>query len=79
MKNTYLILCLAFLQLLQSQNSKLSPEFYQDKRKDFRMKMPENCVAVLFSAPIRNRANDVDYVFHQDPNFFYLTGWQHPP
>lgn len=78
MKNTYLILCLAFLQLLQSQNSKLSPEFYQDKRKDFRMKMPENSVAVLFSAPIRNRANDVDYVFHQDPNFFYLTGWHQP-
>ena len=40
--------------------------------------MPENSVAVLFSAPIRNRANDVDYVFHQDPNFFYLTGWHQP-
>ena len=37
--------------------------------------MPQNSVAVLFSAPIRNRANDVNYVFHQDPNFFYLTGW----
>ena len=35
--------------------------------------MPDNSVAVLFSAPIRNRANDVDYIYHQDPNFFYLT------
>jgi Xaa-Pro aminopeptidase len=40
--------------------------------------MPDNSVAVLFSAPIRNRANDVDYIYHQDPNFFYLTGWHQP-
>ncbi|MEC8635793.1 MAG: aminopeptidase P N-terminal domain-containing protein, partial [Bacteroidota bacterium] len=40
--------------------------------------MPDNTVAVLFSSPIRNRANDVDYVYHQDPNFFYLTGWHQP-
>jgi Xaa-Pro aminopeptidase len=40
--------------------------------------MPDNSVAVLFSAPIRNRANDVDYTYHQDPNFFYLTGWHQP-
>ena len=40
--------------------------------------MPDHSVAVLFSAPIRNRANDVDYIYHQDPNFFYLTGWHQP-
>src|SRR5690606_35550650 len=25
-----------------------------------------------------NRANDVDYVYHQDPNFYYLTGHTEP-
>ena len=35
-------------------------------------------MAVIFSAQIKNRANDVDYVYHQDPNFFYLTGWHQP-
>ena len=40
--------------------------------------MPKNSVAVFFSAPIRNRSNDVDYIFHQDPDFFYLTGWHQP-
>jgi Xaa-Pro aminopeptidase len=35
-------------------------------------------VAVIFANPTRNRANDVDYVYHQDPNFFYLTGWREP-
>ena len=61
-----------------AQKSKLTPEHYQNIRKAFRDKMPDNSVAVLFSAPIRNRANDVDYVYHQDPHFFYLTGWHQP-
>tara|TARA_A100001011_G_scaffold30112_1_gene29112 strand:- start:2307 stop:3917 length:1611 start_codon:yes stop_codon:yes gene_type:complete len=78
MKKLFFIISLLSLTLAQSQNGKLSPEFYKEKRDLFRKKMPENSVAVLFSAPIRNRANDVDYVFHQDPNFFYLTGWHQP-
>ena len=41
-------------------------------------KLPNNSVAVLFSSPIRNRANDVDYEYHPDPNFYYLTGWNEP-
>ena len=43
-----------------------------------RSQLPENSIAVLFSAPIRNRSNDVDFVYHQDPSFFYLTGWKEP-
>ena len=78
MKNLFFVISLLPFTLAQSQNGKLSPEFYQQKREMFREKMPENSVAVLFSAPIRNRANDVDYVFHQDPDFFYLTGWHQP-
>jgi Xaa-Pro aminopeptidase len=78
MKKLFFVIYLLSLTFAQSQNGKLSPKFYKDKREVFREKMPENSVAVLFSAPIRNRANDVDYVFHQDPNFFYLTGWHQP-
>jgi len=40
--------------------------------------MPENSVAILFSNPERNRAGDVDYFYHQDPNFYYLTGFTEP-
>lgn len=40
--------------------------------------MPENSVAVFFSNPIRNRSNDVNYEFHQDPNFYYFTGLREP-
>ncbi len=60
------------------QKSGLSPEFHKEKRNQFREKMPANSVAVFFSSPIRNRANDVDFVYHQDPNFYYLSGWEEP-
>ncbi|GGG49712.1 aminopeptidase P family protein [Bizionia arctica] len=56
----------------------LKPDFHKTRREAFRVKMPENSVAVLFANPIRNRANDVDYVYHQDPNFYYLTGFKEP-
>jgi Xaa-Pro aminopeptidase len=58
--------------------SGLSPEFHKSRRDALREKMPANSVAVLFNAPIRNRANDTDYEYHPDPNFYYLTGWKEP-
>lgn len=53
-------------------------DFHAGRRSVLREKMPPNSVAVFFANPIRNRANDVDYVYHQDPNFYYLTGWPEP-
>ena len=60
------------------QVTDLSRDFFKSKRDEFRKKLPEASVAVLFSAPIRNRANDVNYVYHQDPSFYYLSGWKEP-
>lgn len=40
--------------------------------------MPRNSVAVFFSNAIRNRSNDVYYKYHQDPDFYYLTGHKEP-
>lgn len=60
----------------QTPTDFLSKEFHKDRREVLRSKMPENSVSVVFSNSIRNRANDVDYVFHQDPNFYYLTGYR---
>jgi len=56
----------------------LKPEFHKGRREALREKMPENSVAVFFANPVRNRANDVDYVYHQDPNLYYLTGYKEP-
>ncbi|MNR97067.1 Xaa-Pro aminopeptidase [compost metagenome] len=56
----------------------LSAQFHKERREALRAKMPKNSVAVFFGNPIRNRANDVDYVYHQDPDFYYLTGYKEP-
>ena len=56
----------------------LSKDFHKNRREVLRSKMPKNSLAVVFANPLRNRANDVDYVFHQDPNFYYLTGYREP-
>ena len=56
----------------------LTPGFHADRRAEVRAKMPPNSVAVFFANPIRNRANDVHYHYHQDPNFYYLTGLKEP-
>ena len=64
--------------VLKAQKSELSLDFHKNRRVELRQKLPSNSVAVFFSSPIRNRANDVDFIYHQDPNFFYLTGWNEP-
>ncbi|WP_258102780.1 aminopeptidase P N-terminal domain-containing protein [Marinoscillum sp. MHG1-6] len=82
MKNRLLIACflLASLGLLAQDLPKdfLTSDFHKERRDVLRKKMPANSVAVFFANPVRNRANDVDYVYHQDPNFYYLTGYKEP-
>ena len=56
----------------------LSAQFHKDRREALRKKMPNNSVAIFFGNAVRNRANDVDYVYHQDPDFYYLTGYKEP-
>ena len=56
----------------------LTPEFYKARREALRQLIPEGSCAVLLSAPVRNRSNDVDYPYHQSPDFYYLSGWTEP-
>ena len=56
----------------------LSSDFHKERRVALRAKMPSNSVAVFFANAVRNRANDVEYLYHQDPNFYYLTGYKEP-
>ncbi len=48
---------------------------YSGRRIELRNKLPDNSVAIVFSAPVRNRSTDVDYRYHQNPDFYYLTGF----
>ncbi|GAB4422790.1 MAG: hypothetical protein OHK0039_39040 [Bacteroidia bacterium] len=56
----------------------LTADFHRGRRAALRAAMPPGSVAVLFAAPVRRRANDVDYVYHPDPDFYYLTGYIEP-
>ena len=80
-KNT-LFLLLILLSTNYSYTQKyfddLGPEFHKKKRQEFRSLMPANSVAFIFTSPIMKRSNDTDYMYHQDPNFYYLTGWREP-
>jgi Xaa-Pro aminopeptidase len=82
MKKISLLLLFVFsCAALQAQNQPtdfLPTAFHKERRATLRKKLPENSVAVFFSNAIRNRANDVNFIYHQDPNFYYLTGHREP-
>ena len=72
------ILISGFSQEILEPQDFLSKEFHKERRAALRELLPDNSVAVFFANPVRNRANDVDYIYHQDPDFYYLTGYQEP-
>jgi len=57
-----------------SENS-LTPEFFKTNRENLRALLPDRSVALVFSSIEKVRSNDVNFPFHQDPNFYYLTGF----
>ncbi|MEP0714343.1 MAG: aminopeptidase P N-terminal domain-containing protein, partial [Algoriphagus sp.] len=56
----------------------LSSEWHSQRRDELRKLMSPNSVAVFFNNPVKNRTNDVDYVYHPNTDFFYLTGFREP-
>lgn len=40
--------------------------------------LPPNGIAILAAADTKYRSGAVFYEFHQEPNFFYLTGFNEP-
>jgi Xaa-Pro aminopeptidase len=67
-----------FAQNPDMPNDFLGKEWHKQRRQKLRESLPTNSVAVFFANAVRNRSNDVDYTYHQDPNFFYLTGYREP-
>lgn len=56
----------------------LPKEFHAGRREALRNLMADSTVAVFFASAPKNRSNDVYYEYHQDPNFYYLTGLREP-
>ncbi len=81
MRHFILILfaCCSLTMLAQDRPQDfLNSDFHKERRQRLRESMPANSVAVFFSGTLRNRANDVEFKFHQDPDFYYLTGYREP-
>ncbi len=74
----FLFLSITILAAQETPTDFLSADFHKERREKVRDLMPANSVAVFFANAERNRANDVDYIYHQDPDFYYLTGYKEP-
>lgn len=83
MKKIFTILVMVFVvQTAFAQDFEpkdyLTKEFHAGRREAVRQIMPENSVMAIFAYPTRNFSNDVDYLYHQNPDLYYFTGYKEP-
>jgi Xaa-Pro aminopeptidase len=69
---------LAYGQNVDQPADFLNKEFHRTRREKVRQSLPAKSVIVFFANATRSRANDVEYRYHQDPDFYYLTGYREP-
>ncbi|HTD94009.1 MAG TPA: aminopeptidase P N-terminal domain-containing protein [Chitinophagaceae bacterium] len=56
----------------------LTKEFHAGRREAARQLMPKNSVMAVFAYPTRVFSNDVDYLYHQNPDLYYFSGYNEP-
>ncbi len=59
-------------------NDYLGKEFYAGRREALRAAMPDSSVAVIFAYPTRTFSNDVEYIYHANPDMYYFSGYKEP-
>lgn len=79
----FIVWQLSFVQIMYAQGSDLpqdflSKEFHAARRDSLRNRMPANSVTAIFAFPTRTFSNDVEYVYHQNPDLYYFTGYKEP-
>jgi Xaa-Pro aminopeptidase len=78
---SFLLILPALVQAQQTTeypNDYLSPAFHAGRRAAFKELMPKNSVGIFFASQVRQRNNDVDFMYAQSKNFYYLTGLEEP-
>ncbi|HJU28231.1 MAG TPA: aminopeptidase P N-terminal domain-containing protein, partial [Candidatus Binataceae bacterium] len=53
-------------------------EMFKQRRERFMESIGADAVAILPSAPVATRSGDVEYIYRQDNDFHYLTGFAEP-
>lgn len=56
----------------------ISAQEYSDRRARLATSLPDGGIAILPAADVKYRSGSVFYEFHQESNFFYLTGFIEP-
>ncbi|HET7000947.1 MAG TPA: aminopeptidase P N-terminal domain-containing protein, partial [Puia sp.] len=56
----------------------LSASFHAGRREALRKLMPPNSIVAIFAYPTRTFSNDVDYVYHPNPDMYYFSGYKEP-
>lgn len=63
------------LKYLQYDTDIISPATYKARRDSVMKMIGQDAAAVFYSGPERMRNGDVDYLYRQADNFYYLTGF----
>ena len=66
------------LKYIQYDTDLISPSEYKTRRDSVMHLIGMDAAAIFYSAPERKRNADVDYLYRQDDNFYYLTGFTEP-
>ncbi len=56
----------------------LTADFHAGRRAALRSTMPDNSVMVIFAYPTRTYSNDVEYLYHANPDMYYFSGYKEP-
>lgn len=74
----YFFLLPIFCTAQYEDQDRLPSSFHAGRREALRRMMPDSSCLFVFAGAERQRANDTKYLYHQDPDFFYLTGLEEP-
>ena len=66
------------LKYLSYDKDLVSPKVFKCRRDSLMKLMGKESMAIFYSGPERQRNGDVNFLFHQDENFYYLTGFNEP-
>jgi len=66
------------LDALEYDDRPAPAEVFKARRDALMARVGDEAVVMLYAAPMRTRNNDVEFVYRQNDNLLYLTGFNEP-
>ena len=51
---------------------------FSERRLELSQKVLDDSAIIVASSPVKSRVSDTDYLYRQDSNFYYLSGYEEP-